>query len=93
MTTMKKLIFTILTVLFLFGCRTGPKKVIKYFSNGTKEREETYYKNGNLKTRILYRPFKDSKSVGPQCYKEDRTEETCTLAKHGCTASSNTCLR
>ena len=116
MTTMKKIIFTILTVLFLIGCRTSPKTKITYWQNENKAPKETFYENGNIKTRINYKAdgtkftentyYKNGKNKTSTLYQEGGKKvqarqcfgkkynliETCTLEKHGCTSTSNTCI-
>ncbi len=67
------------------------------YDDGIKTREETYYESWdfhNKKTYIWYQS-KGQKHFGyPFCYEDDgETRETCTLAKHGCTSESDTCIQ
>ena len=127
MSSMKKLLFIILAVLFLIGCSS--KTITTYYKDGflpnfTKKTEITYHWRGNIvdityhnnilnymktyinynengtiglessyyeyffrqKTFILYNEDGNKDRGYPKCFNENGTEETCTIAKHGCTS-------
>ena len=100
MTTMKKITFIILAVLITTGINAKSKKT--YWKNGKvkteieydneyKLVERTFYENGKWKTNIGY--YAGKKFMGPICFKANGKTETCTLAKHGCTKRSKTCIK
>ncbi len=73
------------------------KTYVLYYGDGvTKKEESTYYEsNGNRRTWILYYESDGRKrSSDPACYEDDGiTTELCTVAKHGCDITSETCIQ